>query len=143
MALNTEINKVFGQEMAKIFASTISEEEMMEQARSVWRRMTNASTNTWCSRSDTELERYIKDEFLKDVQGKIKEILAEPRSAEEIEKRAREMVDEARRIGEETIIKAMAEQMAKNTLYAYNVDDVIYQKVMSIMHAERSRLGCM
>ena len=139
MEINTEINKVFGQEMAKIFASTISEEEMMEQAKSVWRKMTNASTNTWCSRSDPELERYIKDEFLKDVQNKIKEILAEPRNAEEIEKRAREMVDEARRIGEEIIIKTMAEQMAKNTLYAYNVDDVLYEKVMSVFHAEMSR----
>ena len=127
MELNTEINKVFGQEMAKIFASTISEEEMMEQARSVWRKMTTASTDSWSSRSDTELERFIKDEFLKDVQGKIKEILVEPRNAEELEKRAREMVDEARRIGEETIIKAMAEQMAKNTLFAYDVDGVIYQ----------------
>lgn len=140
MELNTEINKVFGQEMAKIFASTISEEEMMEQARSIWRKMTTASTDSLCSRSDTELERYIKDEFLKDVQGKIKEILAEPRNAEEIEKRAREMVDEARRIGEETIIKAMAEQMAKNTLYAYNVDDVIYMKVMEIMRLEQNQL---
>ena len=141
MELNTEINKVFGQEMAKIFASTISEEEMMEQARSVWRKMTTASTDSWSSRSDTELERYITDEFLKDVQGKIKEILVEPRNAEELEKRAREMVDEARRIGEETIIKAMAEQMAKNTLYAYDVDGVIYQKVMAIMRAEQSRMS--
>lgn len=140
MEINTEINKVFGQEMAKIFASTISDEEMMEQARSVWRKMTSDSSGSWNRRSDTELERYIKDEFLKDVHGKIKEILAEPRSAEELEKRAREMVDEARRIGEETIIKAMAEQMAKNTLYAYNVDDVIYHKVMEIMRLEQDRL---
>lgn len=141
MEINTEINKVFGQGMAKMFASTISEEEMMEQARSVWRKMTSASTSSWCGRRDTELEHYIKEEFLKDVQGKIKEILAEPRNTEEIEKRAREMVDEARRIGEETIIKAMAEQMAKNTLYAYNVDGVIYEKVMSIMHTEQSSFG--
>lgn len=140
MELNTEINKVFGQEMAKIFASTISDEEMMEQARSVWRRMTSVPSDSWNRRSDTELERYIKDEFLKDIQGKIKEILAEPRNAEELEKRAREMVDDARRIGEETIIKAMAEQMAKNTLFAYNVDEVIYEKVMRIMQVEKSQL---
>lgn len=33
MELNTEINKVFGKEMAKLFAASISEEEMMSAAK--------------------------------------------------------------------------------------------------------------
>lgn len=138
MEINTEINKVFGHEMAKIFASTISEEEMMAQAKRIWSELIT-SPNSWGSRQDSELDRYIKNEFLKDIQNRVKEIMAEPRNAEEVEKRAREIVEEARRVGEEAIITTMAEQMVKNTLYAYNVDDVLYEKVMRIAHVEKNR----
>lgn len=113
MEVSTEINKVFGQEMAKLFAATVSEDEMMAKARGIWKDM-NASTNSWGYKRDSELESYIKKEFLKEIQDRVKEILAEPRSKEEVEKRAREIVAESRRIGEEAIIKAMAERMLDN-----------------------------
>ena len=39
MEINAEMNKVFGQEMAKLFAATINEEELMHKAQQVWNNM--------------------------------------------------------------------------------------------------------
>lgn len=139
MELNAEINKVFGQEMAKLFAASISQEEMEEKAQKIWREL-NATNNGWGKTINSELEDYIKKEFLNEVHEKIKKILAEPDNKEELEKRAREMVAEARRIGEEAIVKSMAEHLVSNALCAYNIHDKFVSDVMEAMHVqERSQ----
>lgn len=132
MELNAEINKVFGQEMAKLFATSISKEEMEAKAQKVWREL-NATNNGWGRSSDSELEDYIKKQFLNELHEEIKKILAEPDNKEELEKRAREMVAEARRIGEEAIVKSMAEHLVSNALSAYNIHDKFVSDVMEAM----------
>lgn len=139
MEFNTEINKVFGQEMAKLFAATVSQEEMEQQAQKVWRELTT-STNTWNRRSDSELEVYIKNEFLTALHEEIKKVLAEPDNKEELEKRAREMVAEARRIGEEAIVKAMANNLVSGTLSVYNIHDKFVQDVMEVLRLRDNAL---
>lgn len=139
MEFNTEINKVFGQEMAKLFAATVSQEEMEQQAQKVWREL-NTSTSTWNRRSDSELEEYIKKEFLTALHEEVKKVLAEPDNKEELEKRAREMVAEARRIGEEAIIKSMAEHLVSSTLSVWNVQDKFVQDVMEVMRLRDNQL---
>ena len=132
MELNAEINKVFGQEMAKLFAASISEEEMKTKAQKVWRELT-ATNHGWNKTADSELEDYIKKQFLNELHEEIKKILAEPNNKEELEKRAREMVAEARRIGEKAIIKSMAEHLVSSALSAYNVHDKFVCDVMEAM----------
>lgn len=132
MELNAEINKVFGQEMAKIFASTITEEEMEKEARWVWRELTS-NKDKWGYGKDSELQRFIKQEFLSRTIEEVKKILAEPQNEEEVKKRAREMVAQARKIGEEAIISAMANKMVENTLSAYNTNEVFVRQVMEAM----------
>lgn len=139
MEFNAEINKVFGQEMAKLFAATVSQEEMEQQAQKVWRDL-NKSTSTWNRREDSELETYIKKEFLTALHEEIKKVLAEPDNKEELEKRAREMVAEARRIGEEAIIKSMAEHLVSSTLSVWNVQDKFVQDVMEVMRLRDNQL---
>lgn len=136
MELNAEINKVFGQEMAKLFVASLDEEEMKKKATQIWQEITRKDYK-WGNVSDSELETYIKREFLHDIQARIKEILKEPQNEEFMEKRAREMVAEARRIGEEAIIKAMAERMVENTLSAYNINDAFVSKVMAAIHVNK------
>lgn len=139
MELNAEINKVFGQEMAKLFAASISKEEMEEKAQKIWREL-NATSNGWGKSINSELEDYIKKEFLNEIHEEIKKILAEPDNKEELEKRAREMVAEARRIGEEAIVKSMAEHLVSNALSVYNIHDKFVSDVMEVMHLqERSQ----
>jgi len=77
MELNTEINKVFGEEMAKIFAATISEEEIKEKADKIWKDLNN-KIDRWGSRSDSALEAEVKRVLLDELHEKIKEIIHEP-----------------------------------------------------------------
>ena len=119
MELNTEINRVFGEEMAKIFAATISEEEMAGKARTVWMDL-NKSTNEWGRRGDTVLEKEIKRALLDRLHEKVYEILKEPENEEMFEAKAKEMVARARQIAEEGIVKQLAENIIGRTISTYN-----------------------
>lgn len=135
MEINAEINKVFGQEMAKLFAASIPQEEMETKAKKIWREL-NATNHGWGKTTDSDLEEYVRKEFLNAIHDEIKKILAEPDNKEELEKRAREMVAEARRIGEEAIVKSMADHLVSNALSAYNVHDKFVCDVMEAMRLQ-------
>lgn len=141
MEINTEMNKIFGQEMAKLFAATIDEEELKQKAQQVWLNL-NKSEWSYNSRTNSEIEKYIKDQILNRLYEKIITILKEPINEEAFEKKAREMVDKARRAGEETIIRDMAHNMANNVLSVYSRDERIIQEVLAQMHLrqEQNRL---
>lgn len=141
MEINAEMNKVFGQEMAKLFAATINEEELTQKAQEVWNKM-NKSEWSYNSRTDSEIEKYIKNQILDRLYEKIKAIIKEPINEEVLEKKAREMVDKARRAGEEAIIRDMAHHMADNVLSAYNRNDCIVREVLAELNLrqENNRL---
>ena len=132
------MNKVFGQEMAKLFAATINEEELTQKAQQVWINM-NKSEWSYNSRTNSEIENYIKEQILNRLYEKIAAILKEPINEETLEKKAREMVDKARRVGEEAIIRDMAHHMADNVLSAYSRDERIVQGVLSEMRLQQER----
>lgn len=138
MEINAEMNKVFGQEMAKLFAATINEEELTQKAQQVWNNM-NKSEWSYNSRKDSEIENYIKEQILYRLYEKITAILKEPINEEALEKKAREMVDKARRAGEEAIIRDMAHHMADNVLSAYGRDERIVQTVLSEMRLQHEK----
>ena len=138
MEINTEMNKVFGQEMAKLFAATINEEELTQKAQQVWTNM-NKSEWSYNSRTDTEIEKYIKDQILNRLYEKITTILKEPINEEALEKKAREMVDKARRAGEEAIIRDIAHNMANNVLSVYGRDERIVQGVLAEMRLQHEQ----
>ena len=133
MEINTEINKVFGQEMARLFCQSMDEEELKQKAQDIWREITKKDCS-WGNRSDSELEKYIKNEFMREVLEEVKKILAEPQNMDAVKARAREMVDESRRIAEKAIIESMATHMVENTLSAYNAQAKFTQDVMETMH---------
>ena len=138
MEINTEMNKVFGSEMAKLFAATINEEELTQKAQEVWIKM-NKSEWSYNSRTDSEIEKYIKEQILNRLYEKIATILKEPINKEALEKKAREIVDKARRVGEEAIIRDMAHHMADNVLSAYSRDERIVQEVLSQMRIRQEK----
>lgn len=138
MEINTEMNKIFGQEMAKLFAATINEEELTQKAQQVWNNM-NKTEWSYSYRTDSEIEKYIKDQILNRLYEKITTILKEPINEETLEKKAREMVDKARRVGEEAIIRDMAHHMADNILSAYGRDERIVQGVLSEMRLQQEK----
>ena len=138
MEINAEMNKVFGQEMAKLFAATINEEELTQKAQQVWTDM-NKSEWSYNSRTNSEIEKYIKNQILNRLYEKIAAILKEPINEETLEKKAREMVDKARRVGEEAIIRDMAHHMADNVLSAYSRDERIVQGVLAEMRLQQEK----
>ncbi len=140
MEINAEMNKVFGQEMAKLFAATIDEEELTQKAQEIWNKM-NKSEWSYNSRTDSEIEKYIKNQILNKLYEKIEIILKEPINEEALEKKAREMVDKARRAGEEAIVRDMAKHMANNALSVYGRDDNIIQTVLSELNLRQNRNG--
>jgi hypothetical protein len=103
----------------------------MSTAQKVWNNLLKVDNNIYSvgARREPEIERLIREQILKRLYSKIKDILAKPISEELLEKKAREMVESARRIGEETIIKDMANNMVKNTLSVYGRDEKIAGEV--------------
>ena len=136
MEINAEMNKVFGQEMAKLFAATISEEELQKKAEDVWAEL-NKSEWSYGSKKRSEIENCIREQIINRLYTKIEEILKESINEEALEKKAREMVDKARRAGEEAIIRDMAQHMADNVLSAYNRDERIVQGVLAQMRLQQ------
>lgn len=130
MELNTEINKVFGEEMAKIFAATISEEEIKEKADKIWKDLNN-KIDRWGSRSDSALEAEVKRVLLDELHKKIKEIINEPENEEEFNAKAREMVAKARQIAEEGIVKHLAESIIGRTVTSYNDYSRLTMEIMN------------
>lgn len=130
MQISTEINKIFGEEMAKIFANKISDEELEETARKIWDDMNLEKRNWSGAREEPEIKRLVKEAIVKRLYEKIEEILREPINDELLEIKARSMVEMARKIGEETIIRDMANNLAKNVLSVYSRDEKIVQKVL-------------
>ena len=54
MEISTEINKIFGTEMAKMFAEKITEEEMQEYARNAWASLNQKEGLAWAQKSQIE-----------------------------------------------------------------------------------------
>lgn len=136
MEINTEINKVFGTEMAKLFAGTISEEQLKETAEKIWIDLNKSERDAWGKRRDSDIEKYVK-EIIKDrLCEKIKAILAEPVNEELLEKHAREMVAKAREVGEEIIIRDMARNYASNILSVYGRNEAVVNEVLNELHIE-------
>lgn len=138
MDINTEINKVFGSEMAKLFAGTISEEQLKATAEKIWNDMNKSEKDPygWGQRKDSDIERCIKEKIMDCLYGEIKAILDEPVNEELLKKHAREMVAKAREVGEEIIIRDMAKNYANNILSVYNRDEEIVHTVLHELRVE-------
>lgn len=95
MELNTEINKVFGKEMAKLFAASISEEDMMSAAKEAWKELNHRESSYWNCK-DSEVDKLIKGECL----NRLKEAVQKITSTEEFQK---QMSSLAKQIVEEII----------------------------------------
>lgn len=135
MEINTEINKVFGEEMAKLFVAKISDERLSVAAEKAWDEL-NKKEWDYGKSKDSVIEKKIKETILKRIYEKVNAILDEPIAEETLEKKAREMVDAARKAGEEAIIRDMAKNMANNVLSIYGREENIVYQVMNQLHLE-------
>lgn len=123
MEINTEISKVFGQEMAKLFASQISEEEMMAAAREAWRQL-NKHDYSYREQHKSELEKLIESCIIQNVMERVEKKLQEPESEEELEKEAISIVLEAKAKSREMIVQRLAEGYARAPFISHDLKSI-------------------
>lgn len=88
--INTEISKVFGGEMAKLFAAQISEEELQRTARTLW-NILNQTSNYY---SDSEIRKLIKNQLLTNLKEEIGAITETEEYKNTVKEKAKTIVNE-------------------------------------------------
>lgn len=113
MEINTEINKIFGQEMAKLFADSIDETELKEKAKYAWKEInkTTDNYNLW-NRRDSDITTMIKNELLSRVKNEVNAILATEEVQIDIHNMAQEIINKVRERTEENIIERTSKMLA-------------------------------
>ena len=119
MEINTEINKIFGQEMAKLFADSIDETELKQKAKDAWQEI-NRTTDAWWNRKDSDINTMIQNELLSRVKNEVNAILATEEVQIDIHNRAQEIINEVRKRTEERIIDRTSNMLAD--LYCADVN---------------------
>lgn len=130
MELNTEINKVFGQEMAKLFSAQIDEEKLKAKAEEVWKDL-NKREYHWNTNESSELERLIRANIVERLYEEVKLLLKEPMNEEEIKAKAKRIVEVAKEEAEVRLADRIAHNMCQG-YYAYNSDlEDITKRILS------------
>lgn len=93
MELNTEINKVFGKEMAKLFAASISEEDMMSTAKKAWQELNHRESSYW-NCNDSEVDKLIKSECLNRLKEAVHKITSTEKFQKQMSSLAKQIVEE-------------------------------------------------
>ena len=120
MELNTEINRVFGQEMAKLFAAQISEEELLKKARQVWADINNTGNSYW--NKDSDLVKEIKAQYSSRMKEEVNKIMETPAFKDQIQMDAKKFVDEMVQETRRKMINEVSNRMAGIWLNGYGSD---------------------
>lgn len=135
MEINAEINKVFGEEMAKLFATKVSEEEMMKAAREAWYTMTRHEYRyggTQPSQIDTLVQNKIRENVL-DV---VDQITQTDEFKAECKKQAEEIVKEIQEQVHAKVVAEVSDRLAgMSTGYGgFGLRSMIEQIIMETLH---------
>lgn len=104
MEINAEINKVFGQEMAKLFAEQITEEELRTEAIKSYNKLRARGSNYWANQ-DNEFDRYLQKAILERYKEEVNKYLETEQLRINIQEETRKLVDEIREEARRKIIE--------------------------------------
>lgn len=110
MELNAEINKIFGQEMAKLFAAQISEKELDDKARQAWIALNSKGSGYW--NSESEIDKQIKIAMLNCLKEEIDKITQTDEFKKEMETIAKQIVEDIKTRTQEKIVEEASTRMA-------------------------------
>lgn len=135
MELNTEINRVFGEEMAKVFSKSISQEEIMNAAKEAWKQLNYRESSYWNTK-DSQIDKLIKSVCLDRLKEEVEKITSTDDFKAQMAVLAKQIVDE---IIEETHKKTVEEisnrLAALSTGYGgYSLKSMIEQTVVDMMN---------
>ena len=132
MELNAEINKVFGEEMAKLFAAKFSEEEMKSYANNAWKILADRGNSYW--NKESEIDKAVKRAMLDAMQEKIKEVTGTEEFQNNMSTLAKTIVDEIIDETHKKMVDSVSTQLAMlSTGYSgYGLTSFIEQVVMNM-----------
>ena len=110
MELNAEINKVFGQEMAKLFATQISEEELNNKARQAWVALNSKGNSYW--NNESEIDKQVKAAMLNCLKEEIDKITQTDEFKKDMQVIAKQIVEDIKVRTQEKIIEEVSTRMA-------------------------------
>ena len=110
MELNAEINKVFGEEMAKLFSAKFSEEEMERYANVAWKTLTDRGNSYW--NKESEIDKAVKRAMLDKMQEKIKEVTEAEEFQNNMSALAKTIVDEIIDETHKKMVESVSTQLA-------------------------------
>ena len=133
MELNAEINKVFGEEMAKLFSAKFSEEEMERYANVAWKTLTDRGNSYW--NKESEIDKAVKRAMLDKMQEKIKEVTEAEEFQNNMSALAKTIVDEIIDETHKKMVESVSTQLAMlSTGYSgYGLNSLIEETVMRMM----------
>ena len=104
MEINAEINKVFGQEMAKLFAEQISEEELRKEAVNSYNKLRQRGASYYANQ-DSEFDKYLKNAILDRFKEEVSKYLETEPVQVNLQEEAKKLVDEIREAARNKIIE--------------------------------------
>lgn len=134
MELNAEINKVFGQEMAKLFSTQISEDEMKRYAEVAWRELTKRGDGYW--NNESEIDKAVKNAMIDKMKEKIKESTETEEFKNNMADLAKIIVDEIIESTHKKMVESVSDQLAMlSTGYGgVGLNYLIEQTVIQMMN---------
>jgi len=114
MEISAEVNKIFGTEMAKMFAEQISEEEMQKYAKDAWKLLTSKPSSQWVSfgTQPSQLENMVKKEVAKRLQAQIEAFLDTETVKADIQAEAEKIVTKIRERTAEKFVEEASNMLA-------------------------------
>lgn len=110
MEIATEVNRIFGTEMAKLFADSISEEEMKKKAEGIWRKLNNTGGNSW--NRESEIDTIIKSVFKERLKESVITITETEEFQERIASMAQGIVDDIITKTREKMVEGVSDRLA-------------------------------
>lgn len=107
MEMLADISKVFGQEMAKLYSESISEDEMRKKAWEIWSELNKS--NYW---ERSKFDREVETQILSRLRDAIQKILDSEEVTIDIESKAQEVIKAVRKRAEEKMIESASSTIA-------------------------------
>ena len=116
MELTAEINKVFGEEMAKLISAKITDDELLSLAKEAWKNIRYGKESPYGIYSSTpEITKMVQKELLNRLTVEVNSILDSENGQTEIKKDAEEIVQSIRERTKEKMIEGVSDRIAQMT----------------------------
>ena len=117
MEISANIEKVFGEELAKLYSEQISEEELKEAAQKAYDSISKHPYN-YGSYSKSKLEEAIEKVFVGKVSEAFVEMLSTPESKEDLRKEAELIIKEAKKVAHEKLVEKISDGLCASASYS-------------------------